>query len=402
MKNSLPMYLVILNDLRAKIESGIIKVGHRLPSEAELSAQWGVSRITSRRALNDLAELGFATRFRGAGTFSADPREVDLPKQGGGKRSRPVLSLVLPFATQLGRSIDLFHGVRESADRRGYVVNLISSDRDVEKERTILRSQIHSYSEGVVLYPINDAKNLDVYLELELNSFPVVMIDKNVAGIRSAVILSDNQGGSRSAVEHLVDCGHRRITFVTDTNLGAASSVRDRFLGYSRALSESGFGDCVQLFDYSESLNRSFPAGWEGIYQPFLLDDNLRTFFRATLRQILASPTGVPTALVAVNDYVAILLMRAAILEGLKVPQDLSIIGFDNIELASQLEIPLTTVDQDFHGIGALSADLLIDSIEEKSPSAGVHLLPTRLLLRDSVARFPSPSPDLSSYTSRR
>ena len=107
------MYLVIPNDLRTRIESGIIKVGYRLPSEADLSVQWGVSQLTSRQALNDLANLGFATRVKGAGTFSTDPRETGLLRQGVAKRSRPRLSLVLPFTPQMGRSIDLLHGVRE-------------------------------------------------------------------------------------------------------------------------------------------------------------------------------------------------------------------------------------------------------------------------------------------------
>ena len=93
-----------------------------------------------------------------------------------------------------------------------------------------------------------------------------------------------------------------------------------------------------------------------------------------------------PSAVCAVNDYVAIHLMRAAAAEGIAIPNELSLTGFDNIELAAELPIPLTTVEQDFFSIGYRAAEHLIDQIEGKhAPSGEIITLPTRLIPRKSA-----------------
>jgi DNA-binding LacI/PurR family transcriptional regulator len=165
--------------------------------------------------------------------------------------------------------------------------------------------------------------------------------------------------------------GHRRIGFSSAHNVEESISARDRYFGYCQALSDNGIGPTDDYFVSVPEIRNS-----------------IDTFmFHGVLERLLDRQDPV-TAIQALNDYEAISLLKAALESGVKVPEQLSLVGFDNIELTEHVEVPLTTVEQDFYGIGCRAASLLLDQLQGRAlpPESRVTVVPAKLIERDSVA----------------
>lgn len=175
---------------------------------------------------------------------------------------------------------------------------------------------------------------------------------------------SDNVGGAYRATEHLIILGHRRIAFVYSHHGGlVTTSVRDRHEGYHKALTAYGVS-------YDESL----------VFQlPFPSKDDTRNPYEELLRR-----PDHPTAIFTTVDVEAVAFLRHAQALGLRIPEDVALIGFDNLRLTSQLHPPLTTVAQSCREIGMRAANLLINRIEGQSSPPQHIELPTNLIIRES------------------
>jgi LacI family transcriptional regulator len=192
---------------------------------------------------------------------------------------------------------------------------------------------------------------------------PVVMIDRDLPEVAVDTIIADNCLGGQLATQHLIELGHRRIACIT----GPSSSITPsagRLVGYRQALSEAGI-------PYEEPLVRL------GDYHP-------QSGMEIT-GQLLCLPSA-PTAIFACNDLMALGALRAAVKAGLRVPEDLSIVGFDDIELASYTNPPLTTIRQPKNDIGVLATQTLARRIANKGISSIKVMLPTHLIVRESSA----------------
>jgi DNA-binding LacI/PurR family transcriptional regulator len=173
-------------------------------------------------------------------------------------------------------------------------------------------------------------------------------------------VTTDGFGGMLSAVQHLLNLGHRRIGFVAfDLE---HSGQRCRYLGYEQALHEWGLAsDPALVCELAETPVEDFKP----------------------LVSFLSSPKR-PTALVTNNDYLAIKTFNLCSQMGIRIPEDLALVGFDDIDISAQLAVPLTTVTQPIFDMGYQAAKLLLDKINHRVSGTRHLILPAQLTIRDS------------------
>lgn len=197
-------------------------------------------------------------------------------------------------------------------------------------------------------------------------AFPVVAVDPNQADAEFPAVISTNRQGVLEAMRYLLALGHRRIGFITG-RMDLQSAVR-RFDGYRAALEEAGI-------PFDPALTA------EGDY-------TREKGFAGALRLLLQPDP--PTAIMASSDDTALGVYDAAAELGLRIPDDLSVIGFDNTLAGALLNPPLTTVDQFVEKMGALAAEILLQRIQGHPCETRVHKAPTRLVIRQSCCAISS------------
>ncbi|MDQ8734496.1 GntR family transcriptional regulator [Paenibacillus sp. LHD-38] len=338
-----PLYSRIYKELKNKIESGDYKVDQQIPTEIELAEMHGVSRITSKRALIELEREGLIYRKRGSGSFVKKLDNRSLSSISEGK----IISMILPYVAANGL-LGYIHGATDYLDDKGYYLAIHSSNWSKDKEKELIYSLPRRGVSGILLYPVSTLKNLDAVYSLYMNRHPIVTIDQYYDNVPVGSVTSDNFNGGYTAASKLIELGHRNIAFVSSINLQYRSSVRDRFYGYCKALQDAAIsvdGDII-VDDFIDK--------YESSEKP--------EFVQSLIDRLLEK--GV-TAIQAEHDHLAVDLVRAAVERNVMVPEDLSIVGFDNHEISANIEIPVTTINQNFYEIGKQAAAMLVDQIEQ-------------------------------------
>lgn len=365
----IPLYVQLLNQLRQLILSGRWQADERVPSETELQQHLQISRSTIRQALGNAEVEGLIQRVPGRGTFVAHIR-----KQANTKP--PLAFVVSDFNRPTQR--DLLSGAESAARKSGYRVIFCNSHSDTEQEIQILNQLREDGVAGILLWSsVNDAPH---YLaELSQNNFPhVVMMDRTFENVKLDYVASDNYGGGYTATQHLIELGHNSIAFLSCNTLDLLP-IAERYRGYQGALSDAGYSP-IKPWVIGKP-NREVVSAYA--LKAYTAENN------PLVREIttyLDKNVGKISAIFAINDNIALLALKAVSLAGLKVPDDISIVGYDDTEIASYLPTPLTTVAQNTFAIGEQAAELLIDRIEGwYSGMPKSVFIPTRLRVRAST-----------------
>jgi len=198
---------------------------------------------------------------------------------------------------------------------------------------------------------------------------PVVVVDPNVETHDCPAVIATNREGALAAVEYLISLGHRRIGFISGRS-ELQSAVR-RLQGYKDGLARAGIPldpDLIQTGDYTR-----------------------QTGF--TCAQRLLNLSNPPTAIFASNDQSATGAIKAIYEAGLSVPDDVSVVGFDNVPEVAYTHPGLTTVDQSIDKMGYIATEILISLIEGDSPESDLYKVPTRLIVRDSCGAIAGHTP---------
>lgn len=358
------LYEKIINYLRQEIESKKFKPGDKLPTEKELAERFGVSRITSKRALADLSAEGLIYRVRGSGSYVS---YLDKTQKTDNSKAdyTHVIPFVLPFDVSNGGIMNVVAGASRVMAEKGYILSVHCCNYDIQEEREALHRFYENKAAGIIHYPISDRKNLEVMNLLYLNNYPIVTIDKYYESLPISYVVSDNFSGSYEAVNHLIKLGHKKIAFLSDNKIEDATSIRNRYFGYCKALNENNIPIDDQLVKM-------------GIMEA---DSDYNLVYKEVLKELIHNGT---TGICGINDYLASALIKVASELGITVPGQLSVIGFDNLEFGKYLSVPLTTVQQNFYQIGKVAAQLLLDRIENGSHECFKSIIPTKLIERDS------------------
>lgn len=238
------LYQKIYNDLLEGIQSQNYPPGERLPSEKELAEQYGVSRITSKKALEMLADRNMITRRPGKGSYVLENAGVEseksvspLPSSGLECKSR-MLGVVLDcFGMTYGCKI--VKGIERECRKLNFYMVLKCTYGDMEEESKAIRELIALGAAGIILMCVQgETYNADV-LRLSLEKFPIVMVDRELAGLPIPCVCTDNYQASRELMELLIEKGHKDICFLSHPSM-QTSSVAARFSGYLDSLLEHG------------------------------------------------------------------------------------------------------------------------------------------------------------------
>ena len=371
------LYREIVETLQEQIQARSLQAGDQIPTEQELSERFGVSRITSARAVRELETLGMVRRIRGKGSFVTEETEWAV----NNTRSS-LISLVVPFSRQTGSGYVLLEGMESQARARRQLITLHNSQASPERERDIIVEALEHRTLGLVIYPESSLENLGIFTRLLVDRVPFVVIDREVLGLEAPFVGPDNRAATRQIVDYLVSIGHRRIAYMGSTRTRMLSE-QDRFVGYCDGLVAAG----IPVHEDHLYISDELPASDE-IDVWSQVDENL-AMGHVALDHLMAGPEP-PTAVVAINDINAAAILQAALRRGIRVPQELSITGFDDLPVASHLEVPLTTMAQPFYEIGEAAVRMLQDRIVHPSAPVQRVLLPSALRVRASTA----PPPD--------
>lgn len=353
------LYAQLITYFRQRILDGSLPAGTRLPTELELAREHRMSRGTVRQALNALVHEGLIERVQGRGTFVRRlPPRAALP-QAADRR----IGLVL---NHLGGQLDLdiLIGVEHAAKSRGYQVSFAYAEENLsQQDRDIMRMREDRIA-GLIIFPVSDVTYDESVWRLQSSGMPFVLVDRYFSDLETDFVVADNMGGAYRATEHLLILGHTRIGFVYARIGGLkTTSVRDRWQGYRKALEDYGL-----LYDASLVFQRPAASAPDGgsPYETFLTRPDR------------------PTAIFAVNDAEALSLLQAAQRCELRVPEQLALVGFDDLSFAAHLSPPLTTVAQPRMDMGLRAGHLLINRIEGQSGPPKQIELPTSLIVRES------------------
>jgi LacI family transcriptional regulator len=333
----------------------------------QLAKLSGVSVGTVSRALNGYADVRPETRER----IVRLAEELDYTPAAAAR------SLVTQHSHVLGVFLDtgeghpdlqhpFFHevlgGLKQRIGAGGYDLLLFASERPGNGygPHSYLKRARHHAVEGVVLMGV-DPDDPEVR-RLVRSSMPCVGVDVLLDGPACASVASDNVDGARLAVRHLHGLGHRRIA--TITGMVESRPGADRLRGYREAVRELGLAYRDELVGYGDFYAESG---------------------REATAVLLASAEP-PTAIFAASDLMALGAVRAAAEAGLSVPEDLAVVGYDDIQLAPHVNPPLTTVRQDKAGLGATAGAALIALAAGEPDAAVSHTLAVELVVRGSTA----------------
>lgn len=314
------------------------------PSMKDVAAHADVSLGTVSNVLNRPEQVSDRTRRRVETAIEAlgfVRNESARQLRGGGSRTLAyvVLDISNPFFT------DVAAGIQETADAEGLVVYLCNSGDDPHRQASYLDLLEQQRVEGVLITPA-DAADPRI-AALALRGTPVVVVDRGAGPDRCSVTVDDVLGGDLAAT-HLLDVGHERIAFIGGSR--ALGQVADRIAGAERAIARAGHGTLTVL----ESTRLDVAEGR-----------------RAGERLAGLPAPRRPTAAFCANDLLALGLLQQMVRLGLRVPDDMAIVGYDDIEFAEAAAVPLTSVSQPRHLLGRTAAELLL--AEARAPEGHVH-----------------------------
>ena len=363
--------------LQERIEAGHYPPGSWLPAERALASEFSSDRSAVRSALAQLETGGLIVREAGRRPWVCP----GSPRQG---RSRPAaktgqhIAAILPQHPVFPASLALMHGINAALRSAESPLRLQVMDthggserRETDLERQALDSVMQDSVAGIVLWHLGGASTLPQLRALEQRGIPVVFVDRFPPELSCDFVGSDNHTGMEAAVEHLRRLGHRRIAHLTTDE--AATAVAERQAAYTEAVQSGvlqGGGKALET-----------PPAW--IYtvphdRTFDLAPACDQFFA------LAEP---PTAVVALNDSLAYRFIAECQKRGKRVPEDVSVIGFDDLEEHSARPPVLTTLHQPFDKMGRRAAELLLRRLS--GPDARLEprrhiLLPAPLIVRST------------------
>lgn len=243
------LYEQLRTYLSEEIRSGRLGPGDRVPSEAMLSAQFNVSRITSRKALDTLEQDGLVVRLRGKGSFVANGTTGDgirSPVSPGPDRSDPVartaradtIGFIVPDMSDVF-GVRMFNAVEERCAELGWQLKIRRTRGHREIETGAISQLVRSGVAGLIVFPVHGEYYNDELLRIVLAGFPVVLVDRYLKGIAVGSVVTDNHAAAHALTTHLIDRGHTEIGFLSPPP-DRTSSIEDRRRGFGAALRERG------------------------------------------------------------------------------------------------------------------------------------------------------------------
>lgn len=352
--NKTPKYMEIIQWARTRIQEGKYLPGGRFPSEMELSARFGLSRQTVRHALDILESEGAVRRVRGSGTYVAEAGPLIQPRT----MNIGIVSTYLDDYIFPG----IIRGIETVLTGHGYAMQFAFTHNKIANEARALQAMLDKHVDGLIVEPTKSGLpclNLDLYGRIQAEKLPLVFFNACYPGLSFPYVALDDQRMGFEATRYLLHAGHSRIAgiFLLDDRQGHL-----RYLGYCKALLEADLAPRDENILWYSTENRAD--------------------FLSPPEQVLARLEDC-TAILCYNDQLALRMIELLRSQGKAVPEEMSIIGIDNSDLAAMCDPPLTSLAHPVEALGRTAAETLIALLEGKP--AGTTLFPPRIVQRGSV-----------------
>jgi LacI family transcriptional regulator len=331
---------------------------------SDVARRAGVSAMTVSRVINNSGYISPETRER----VEKAVRDLGYVPNALARSLRfkqtKTLALVLtditnPFFTTIAR------GVEDAASEQGFSVIFCNTDESESKEAEYLNVVLQKQVDGLLLVPASCSSDSVTFLQER--KVPVVVLDRCVYDVKIDTLRCDSEGGAYQLTRHLLDLGHTRIAILSGPS--SVSTAIDRVAGYRRALAEAGLGSRVELVYHGEYSQASgYQMAWQAL-----------------------GVTPRPTALFAANNFITSGALRAVREAGLRVPEDISIVSFDDLPTAPFMGPALTVAAQPAYEMGRKAAELLLTRLAGEGPAEPQEIvLPTEIIVRESSAPPPA------------
>lgn len=308
-----------------------------------LSGQWRAKRL-SQEVADRVLQIAREQNYR--------PNRLIHALQTG--RTHTVAAIFFTMRGEYFPQIAI--GIEEEAKRHGYHLLLSQVERGIEEEADEIEVLLERRVDGLILVPRYPLANRDNYRRLIAQGIPLVCVDSYYPDVPCPAVVGADEAGMHAATTHLIELGHRHIAYAGMTTL-ADVHLQDRYDGFLKAMTEHGL-----------KVPDAYTV-WDSV---------------AVASEILRRPDR-PTAVVAVTDYYALNVIRAAESLGLRVPADLAVVGFSDC-LANEdvYRVPLTSVRVDLMAMGRLAMQQFLREVEHVSGRHELTRLPTSLVVRTS------------------
>lgn len=344
-----PIYQQIAAHLKARISGGEFAPGQKLPGIKVLAKKLGVNHLTLRQALRTLEDERIVVTESACGTFVTGDKPTQLK-----------VALVLPNLNESSSQISA--AIQEQLSQSKSTIDILHFDENPALEIEHLNRVVTGGYDGAIIFPSLSAATMKPLLQTVIDGFPLAFIDRVPGQFPCWSVAADNHNGGYLATQHLIERGCKRIA----CEISEITGVNARYDGYLRAM-----GDSNLPVDYS--LVRKFPTNDDQVEQ--------------VVAQWISLPNP-PDGIVFNNDFQALRGIRQLVNAGRRIPQDVRVMGFDNLSICELATPPLSSIQQDYTEIGRQSAQLLQELAalpKEKRFSARHVSVPVKLVQRAST-----------------
>ncbi len=352
----IPQYFQLQTWLIEQIEQGVFKPQDKIPTEEALVRTTGLARATVRQAIQNLVNMGYLERKRRLGTFVIN-RAVDSDK-------RTMVGILVPDIRS-GYAPELARGAEDEAAKNRHSLILCNTDDLYVKADFQSDRLIENGVNGVIFVPTaaSDEKNLQIVDKFLRRNIPVVLADRTIPGLQLDFVTTDNFHGAYELTQYLILKKHKKIAIALSTLF---STERQRLEGYQKALSDHNIPiDPTIVFTNSD---------------PFL-ENNYVQYAHAVLEK-----KGQITAVFAGHDRIAYLFYSVAHELGVSIPNDVSLVGYDDLPFTNSHPVSLTTMHQPIYEMGQESIRMILSRIRGGKGDPRNAVLKSHLVERTSVS----------------
>lgn len=343
---------IVTNYITDYIRDNALESGARLPTEREIMEHTGVSRVTLRRALANMQEQRQIYSIQGSGYFVGEftPAKAQI------------VPFIISYDHENSKILNIVQGAQRYIEKRNCQLDVRISRRDHNIEQEMITQFYEAGHRCVIIFPVSSEDNVSFYFQMIQKGMRFVFIDRQPQLINCcSLVKSDNMTGGYLATKHLIEQGHKNIAVFGFEPLERTSASYERYYGYKQAMKEAGLPLPEKRYYYSP-------------YRKF--NDEVR---------LLLSRENPVTAVFAINDHAAVDLATHAYNQGLRVPEDLAVIGFDNLDITTVFTPHLSTVDQPFTQLGEAAAEIAYKCISQAFDGYIQRILPVKLIVREST-----------------
>ena len=355
LNNQLPKYLAVAEWIKENIQNNNLKPGEKLISENKLCEKFGISRQTARQAIAILEKENLVNRIQGSGTYINDIIQ---------KKASYNIGMV---TTYLDDYIfpTIVSGIEKVLSQNNYNLTLRLTRNKVHNERTQLKSLLDSNIDGLIVEGTKTAlpnPNLDIYQEFYDSGIPVIFINAHYPSLDCNYIINDDVEGGKMATRYLIETGHQHI---------AAIFKHDDLQG---TLRYKGFLD--EMYEKNLTIDEHCLIWYSTESQEDLFSLEQLPFLLKKLKNC--------SAVICYNDQIAMKLIQLFSQTELNIPQDLSLISFDNSSLAEMASVPLSSITHPGKELGKLAAESILKMITNPQYTLK-HIYRPSLIIRNSV-----------------